>query len=61
MSFQFKTRTISFRLTAEEYDRFHQFCFEQNIASVSEVARAAPSSLLDHRPTNERITPLGAA
>jgi hypothetical protein len=32
---------ISFRLTAEEYDKFRELCFAQGIRSVSEMARAA--------------------
>lgn len=32
---------ISFRLTAEEYDKFRELCFTQGIRSVSEMARAA--------------------
>jgi hypothetical protein len=37
---------ISFRLTAEEYDRFRELCFTQGIRSVSEMARAAINMLL---------------
>ena len=37
---------ISFRLTAEEYDRFRELCFTQGIRSVSEMARAAINLLL---------------
>jgi hypothetical protein len=37
---------ISFRLTTEEYGRFRQLCFEQGIASVSEMARVAISMLV---------------
>jgi uncharacterized small protein (DUF1192 family) len=32
---------ISFRLTAEEYERFLELCYSQGIRSVSEMARAA--------------------
>lgn len=39
---------ISFRLTAEEYDRFRQLCFEKGIPSVSEMARLAINMLLQH-------------
>jgi hypothetical protein len=37
---------ISFRLTAEEYDRFRELCFLHGIRSVSEMARAAINMLL---------------
>lgn len=36
---------ISFRLTAEEYDRFRELCFTRGIRSVSEMARAAMNLL----------------
>jgi hypothetical protein len=32
---------ISFRLTADEYQRFRELCYSQGIRSVSEMARAA--------------------
>ena len=38
---------ISFRLTAEEYDRFRELCFHHGIRSVSEMARAAINLLLE--------------
>jgi hypothetical protein len=37
---------ISFRLTAEEYDRFLELCSDCGTRSVSELARAAINSLL---------------
>jgi hypothetical protein len=37
---------ISFRLTAEEYDRFRELCATCGTRSVSELARAAINSLL---------------
>jgi hypothetical protein len=37
---------ISFRLTAEEYDRFRELCSTTGTRSVSELARAAINSLL---------------
>jgi len=37
---------ISFRLTAEEYDRFRELCSSCGTRSVSELARAAINSLL---------------
>jgi hypothetical protein len=37
---------ISFRLTAEEYDRFRELCSTCGTRSVSELARAAINSLL---------------
>ena len=37
---------ISFRLTAEEYDRFRDLCFAHGIRSVSEMARTAINLLL---------------
>jgi hypothetical protein len=38
---------ISFRLTAEEYDRFRELCSTCGSRSVSELARAAIHSLLN--------------
>jgi len=40
---------ISFRLSAEEYDKFRELCFTRGIRSVSEMARAAIGMLL-HQP-----------
>lgn len=37
---------ISFRLTAEEYDRFHELCTTCGTRSVSELARTAINALL---------------
>ena len=37
---------ISFRLTADEYDRFHELCATCGTRSVSELARAAINALL---------------
>jgi len=37
---------ISFRLSAQDYNCLRQLCFEQGIASVSEMARAAIRLLL---------------
>ena len=41
-----RSRMISFRLTAEEYDRFRELCATCGTRSVSELARAAINSLL---------------
>ncbi len=38
---------ISFRLSAEEYDRFRELCFTHGIRSVSEMARAAIKLMLE--------------
>jgi Ribbon-helix-helix protein, copG family len=37
---------VSFRLTADEYDRFRELCSASGTRSVSELARAAINSLL---------------
>jgi len=37
---------ISFRLTAEEYDRFRDLCYAHGIRSVSEMARTAINMML---------------
>lgn len=42
---------ISFRLTAEEYNRFRELCSASGSRSVSELARAAIHSLL-RQPSN---------
>lgn len=41
-----RSRMISFRLTAEEYEKFRELCFAQGIGSLSEMARAAINMLL---------------
>jgi Ribbon-helix-helix protein, copG family len=41
---------ISFRLSAEEYDRFRELCSSLGSRSVSELARAAIHSLLNQTP-----------
>lgn len=46
MSLQSRSKMISFRLTAEEYDRLRELCFAHGIRSVSETARAAINMLL---------------
>ena len=38
---------ISFRLTAEEYEKFRELCFRQGIRSVSEMARAGMNLLFE--------------
>jgi hypothetical protein len=37
---------ISFRLTAEEYERFRELCYTHGIRSVSEMARSAINMML---------------
>jgi hypothetical protein len=37
---------ISFRLTAEEYEKFRELCFTHGVGSISEMARAAINMLL---------------
>jgi len=37
---------ISFRLTAEEYERFRDLCYTHGIRSVSEMARTAINMML---------------
>ena len=37
---------ISFRLSAEEYEKFRELCFSSGIRSVSEMARVAINTLL---------------
>jgi len=46
MSLESRSRMISFRLTAEEYDRFRELCYTQGIRSVSEMARSAINMML---------------
>lgn len=46
MSIDLKSRMVSFRLTAEEYERVRDLCFSQGLPSVSEMARTALHSLL---------------
>lgn len=41
-----KTKMVSFRVTADEYDRFRELCSTCGTRSVSELARAAINSLL---------------
>jgi len=40
---------ISFRLTADEYQRFYELCFACGAKSISELARAAINTLLQQR------------
>jgi hypothetical protein len=47
MAPEFKNHMISFRLSAEEYDRLRSVCFLRGIRSVSELARAAINMLAD--------------
>jgi Arc/MetJ-type ribon-helix-helix transcriptional regulator len=56
MSPESRSRMISFRLTAEEYDRIHALCFEQGVRSVSELARAALNMLLEQPERTQRET-----
>jgi len=46
MPLQSRNRMVSFRLTAEEYDRFRELCFAHGVRSVSEMARTAINLLL---------------
>jgi uncharacterized small protein (DUF1192 family) len=46
MSSESRSRMISFRLTAEEYERFRELCYLNGIRSVSEMARAAINLML---------------
>ena len=46
---------ISFRLTADEYERLSKLCFDCG-SSVSELGRAAINSLLQHSPEAPRET-----
>lgn len=45
MSRHARSKMISFRLSAEEYDEFRAFCLTQGIRSFSEMARAAVQKL----------------
>ncbi len=46
MSAESRGRMISFRLSAEEYDKFRKLCLTQGVRSVSEMARAAINILI---------------
>ena len=46
MPIKTRTKMISFRLSAEEYDDFRELCYSQGIRSVSELARAAVNRLI---------------
>lgn len=48
MSIDLKSRMVSFRLTAEEYERIRDICFSQGLASVSEMARTALQSVINN-------------
>ena len=52
MSLESRNRMISFRLSAEEYEKFRELCFSSGIRSVSEMARVAINTLLQ-QPTCE--------
>lgn len=55
---------ISFRLSAEEYEKFRELCFTSGIRSVSEMARVAINTLLQepnrvgHESLEARVTDL---
>jgi hypothetical protein len=57
MSIESRSRMISFRLSAEEYERFHDLCFTNGMRNVSEMARAAIHLLLQQpaRPPQETL------
>jgi predicted DNA-binding protein len=42
-----KNRTICFRLSEEEFERFRAICFNYGVRSVSELARSAINKLLE--------------
>jgi hypothetical protein len=46
MSLESRNRMVSFRLSAEEYEKFREFCFTSGIRSVSEMARVAINTLV---------------
>jgi hypothetical protein len=46
MSLDLKSRMVSFRLTAEEYERVRELCSSHGLPSVSEMARTAIHSML---------------
>ena len=50
MTPEYRSRMISFRLSAEEYERFRELCFSLGIRNLSEMARAAINMLLDNAP-----------
>ena len=43
-----KSRMISFRLSAEEYQQLRALCFSRGLRSVSEIARTAIHALLQN-------------
>jgi len=45
MPIKARSKMISFRLSAEEYEHFRELCYSQGIRSVSELARAAVNRL----------------
>lgn len=57
-----RSKMISVRLTAEEYEAFRKVCFERSIGTVSELARIALQALLEKptrvfkRTVEQRIT-----
>lgn len=49
MPIKARSKMISFRLSAEEYDHFRELCYAQGVRTVSELARAAVNRLI-HNP-----------
>ncbi len=47
MALDSRSKMISFRLSAEEYEKIRDLCFRQGIQSVSEMARAGLNLLLE--------------
>lgn len=54
MSSESFSRMISFRLSADEYDRYRQICLQRGVPSVSEFARSA-LELLSHQAAPETL------
>jgi hypothetical protein len=48
MSSNPKSRMVSFRLSADEYEKIRNLSFSQGLGSVSEVARTAIHTLLNN-------------
>jgi hypothetical protein len=51
MALDLKSRMVSFRLTADEYERVRELCYSHGLPSVSEMARTAIHLLLNNLST----------
>ena len=55
MSVYSRSKTVSFRVTEEEYEQFRELCSSQGIAGVSNMVRAAVNLLVQQQKSTPQI------